>query len=114
MVIRTERGWAGHYCCAHKCLFKRNTLLTKDDTNIVVSTVGCKYYKEGVIQTIGEFHYYETMVFYANDTEYRDADISKQLDQYIDTLNELNDVKANDMHENMVCVITNALKKGEI
>ena len=79
-VIRIERGWAGHFICADSCLFRRNTLLQKGRTRIVVSTVGGMR-NNGKMETIGAFgRYYETMAFKAQKQgPYWEADVTKQL-----------------------------------
>ena len=115
-VIRQERGWAGHFICANRCRFRRNTLLTYNDIRIVVSTVGLMVC-DGKIETIGHNRYFETMAFHAdkNDNRYFDADVSKQV--YFDSewaIAEPNaDDRANEMHEAVVLEITNKLLAGE-
>ena len=115
-VIRQERGWAGHFICANRCRFRRNTLLTYKDIRIVVSTVGLMEC-DGKIETIGHNRHFETMAFHAdkNDKRYFDADVSKQV--YFDSewaIAEPNaDDRANEMHEAVVLEITNKLLAGE-
>lgn len=107
-VKRTERGWAGHFICSDRCLFRRNTLLEYEDTKIVVSTVGgmmVENHGKREIDTVGNERYYETMAFLSDkkDTVYNDIDVRKQV--YLDCnwkLNEIDDLKANEMHENAV------------
>lgn len=79
-MIRTERGWAGHFICADSCFFRRNTLLECGDDRIVVSTVG-SYRTKGKIETIGaDGRYYETMAFKAyKNGPYWEAHVSEQL-----------------------------------
>ena len=107
-VKRTERGWAGHFICADRCLFRRNTLLEYEDTKIVVSTVGgmmVENYGKKRLDTVGHERYYETKAFHSDpsDTQYHDIDVEREI--YLDcewALNEIDDNKANDMHENAV------------
>ena len=82
----TERGWAGHFILAHKCTFHRNTLLEKGDVKIVVSSVGrmlpTRRNKDGILdetklEEISAGRYYETMVFFAEDDKWQDADASR-------------------------------------
>lgn len=116
-VTRTERGWAGHYICSHRCLFRRNTLLSYKNINIVVSTVGALWF-EGKIEIIYPDRYYETMAFHSKEDDhiYHDVDTNRPVDfdsQW--TISNLNaDVEANDMHETVVEEITNKLLKEEI
>jgi hypothetical protein len=115
-VIRTERGWAGHFILAHDCEFRRNTLLEYKDIKIVVSSVGC-WRHNGTIEQIGYKRYYETMAFYSdlNDKRYYDADVSKQINFDSEwSINEKDaDDKANEMHETIVQKITTKLLAGE-
>jgi hypothetical protein len=116
-VKRTERGWAGHFCCASDCMFRRNTLLEYGDKKWIVSTVGCQapYYKKGEIISIGDRRWYETMAFEAINTDgYLDADVTKEIEfnsewcicgetwEEVMEKYEHPDLAANDMHEKVV------------
>src|SRR5574343_553950 len=128
-VTRTERGWAGHFCAAASCLFRRNTLLECGKVKIVVSTVGLMqnslYGRKDItpysitknrFDTIGLNRYYETMAFHANpeDTRYHDIDVTRQVNfdsQWaIGTLDA--DDKANLMHEAVAEEISQKMAKG--
>lgn len=116
-VSRTERGWAGHFICANRCRFRRNTLLAYNDIKIVVSTVGLMEIDKGKFETIGYNRYFETMAFHANanDKRYNDIDVRKQV--FFDSdwaISEIDaDDRANEMHEAVVAEITERLLKGE-
>lgn len=106
MVKRTERGWAGHFICSYRCQFRRNTLLEYEGVFIVVSTVGrMEYTGDPMLDTVGRDSYYETMAFYSDtsDLKFHDIDVERQIHLDCDwTLNEIDDNKANDMHEKAV------------
>ena len=117
-IIRTERGWAGHFICANDCRFRRNTLLECGAIKIVVSTVGNLVLSPATkVETIGYDRYYETMAFHSNkaDIRYHDADVSREVDFDSDRSIGLEDAddKANDMHEAVVAEITAKLEAGE-
>jgi len=118
-VLRQERGWAGHYYCADKCLFRRNTLLTYNNIRIVVSTVGAMVLNDKIV-IIGLNGYYETMAFHSDPTDkrYYDADVSKRIHfNSKRTITEPDtdaDIEANEMHETVVTEITNRLLAGDI
>ena len=65
MNTKKERGWAGHFCAAADCKYRRNTLITYPDrTGVVVSSVGCYIPLHAeCVDTIGYKRYYETMAF---------------------------------------------------
>jgi hypothetical protein len=116
-VTRTERGWAGHFICANRCRFRRNTLLEYKDIKIVVSTVGLMENLAGnKFDTIGHERYFETMCFHADPTDkrYKDIDVQKEISFESNwSLNEIDaDDKANEMHENVVNEITSGLLIG--
>ena len=125
MVKRTERGWAGHFCGATDCLFRRNTLLECRRKRVVVSTVGQYHPKDmSRLEQIGFNRYYETMAFKAKKSgPYWDADVSKEIEftsewqinaSNPEELPEDVDNLANDMHEQVVKEITELLEKGAI
>lgn len=113
----TERGWAGHFCGAFACKFRRNTLIEYGDERIVVSTVGSYWYRNKV-EVLGSDRYYETMAFPAiKEGVYWEADIKAGELSFnsrwgIDFINEKTDALANDMHENVVSEFINVLKEG--
>jgi len=120
----TERGWAGHFICANRCRFRRNTLVEYGDIKIVVSTVGLmedwkgdKYNTEK-FETIGFERYYETMCFYANqdDTKYYDANVSREVSFDSEwAIGEIDkEVEANVMHDTVVREICSKLKSGDL
>ena len=121
-VKRTERGWAGHFICAHRCRFRRNTLLEAGDTRIVVSTVGLmedplsKGDNPGFSE-IGYNRHFETMAFHAQyDGRYWDADVTRgelRFDSEWAIPEPDADDRANDMHEAVVHEISDRLAAGE-
>jgi len=119
-VIRTERGWAGHFICSNRCQFRRNTLLECENIKIVVSTVGLVtgFKDKSKYAKIGMDHYYETKAFHAQEQDgYYDIDVSQEI--YFDSNCQINDIyvesdlDANDMHEIVVAEITKKLENGE-
>ncbi len=119
LIKRTERGWAGHFICASRCRFRRNTLLEYKNIKIVISTVGLMESfdnKENKFEEVGLNRYFETMVFHANlnDTRYYDIDVEKQIsfdsNWFISEIDA--DDKANIMHKNVINEISENLLQG--
>ena len=119
-VKRTERGWAGHFCCSSSCKFRRNTLLECDDIQIVVSTVGAMCNDKGKLEEIGLNRHYETMAFLVDKSTgpYKDADVSREI--FFESNGALKwhkkgyiDNEANEMHEAVVNELTRILEQGK-
>jgi hypothetical protein len=119
-VKRTERGWAGHFCCANRCLFRRNTLLEYKAYKVIISTVGSLHSynnQDKEYEEIAIGRYFETKAFHASwDGRYYDADIERPIDfNSAWAISELDaDDKANNMHEAVVDEIIDKLMSGEI
>jgi hypothetical protein len=116
-VTRTERGWAGHFICADRCRFRRNTLLECGDVRIVVSTVGLmKHPGEEAFSEVGYQRHFETMAFHAHRVagRYWDADESREVtfDSPSQIADQDADDLANDMHEAVVVELTSKLEQG--
>ncbi len=119
-IRRYERGWAGHFICAARCKFRRNTLLECGAVRIVVSTVGAMedYSREGEFDSVGLNRYYETMAFHAmKDGCYWDADVTRRVcfeaNWALEKITDTSDEEANAMHEAVVEEIAGKLSRGE-
>jgi hypothetical protein len=123
-VTTEERGWAGHFCLADRCNFRRNTLVSYGDKRIVVSTVGFCVLdpnKSTKAEEIGVDRFYETMMFVARlDMEiYWDADVSRQINApsgvpwSLGEQERDSDKKANEMHEQNVQWVVENIKALE-
>ena len=123
----TERGWAGHFICSDRCLFRRNTLLEYKDRKWIVSTAGAFRNRENKMDSIGHRRWYETMAFEAiEDRGYIEADIMKQIyfdsewgiwgdswEEVCDNCNGTPDNVANDMHDRVVSELIDKIKEQE-
>lgn len=106
-VKTTERGWASHFICANRCTFHRSTLIEYKGVQIVVSSVGAFLahpLTDSKPTTIGCERYYETMVWFADDTEFKDANVEKgELDFACPEVPiPWDEINANNIHDNMV------------
>lgn len=122
-VIRTERGWAGHFICANACRFRRNTLLEYKDKKWVVSTVGRMVITDTKtnklkFDTIGAGNrYYETMAFVGSEIEkgYIDANVEEPIDfesnWAINDIKDDSEQRANEMHEKVVEELMQKIKE---
>lgn len=126
-VKRTERGWAGHFICANRCRFRRNTLLEGGGFRIVVSSVGLMEKWIGDprqdknvrgFEEVGINRHYETLVFYAEPppSRYFDADVTREIAvsapwciKNIDA-----DDKANEMHDAVVEEMIERMSNGKV
>lgn len=119
-VRRTERGWAGHFCGADRCRFRRNTLLQCGKARIAISTVGRMMdasQPEHSTQ-IGWQRFYETMAFHAEKFGgYWDANVHREVHfkskWAIPTIDGSSDLEADKMHEAVVAEIARRLLNGE-
>lgn len=104
-VKTTERGWASHFIGASRCRFHRNTLIEYNGIVIVVSTVGAMVVdREPKPIPIGYNRYYETMVWYANNTEFQDAEVSREQLDFDCPQKPIpwDEINANNIHDSMV------------
>jgi hypothetical protein len=124
-VVLKERGWGGHFCCANRCGFRRNTLATLLDDDgvvqaeVVVSTVGLlQLSHDSEIEEVGLGRYFETMAFWAraSDVRYHDADVSREIRFNSPwSINVVDaDDRANAMHDVVVEEIAGSLMAGSL
>ena len=122
----TERGWPGHFICADRCLFRRNTLLEYNDKKWVISTVGVFRNREGEIDSVGHCRWYETVAFKAKEEHgYIEADVEKEIsfdsewciwgnswEEVFKKCNDTPDNAANDMHDKVVSELIDKIKES--
>ena len=118
-VRRTERGWAGHFCCSYRCEYHRNTLLEYNGMKVVVSTVGRlrKDMISGAYEDLGYKRYFETMAFMADeDDKYNDADVDReiQFDAKWCLPSPDMELEADAMHEDVVKELSKRLVDGTL
>lgn len=116
-VKRTERGWAGHFCCADRCLFRRNTLLEYGGLKVVVSTVGRMLNLKGDdFEMIGRGRHFENRVFMSCGNKWDDIDSGNPVSfkSERDLPEPDMELEANEMHENVVKEITGYLLAGTL
>ena len=118
-VKRTERGWAGHFCCSYRCEYHRNTLLEYNGTKVVVSTVGRlrKDMFSDTYEDLGYKRYFETMAFMAyEDDKYNDADVEReiQFDAKWSLPSPDMELEADAMHEDVVIELSKRLVDGTL
>lgn len=116
-VKRTERGWAGHFCCADRCLFRRNTLLEYDGKKVVVSTVGRMMSLDGKsFEMIGRDRFFETMAFMSCGNRWDDIDSGKpvRFESKWTLPSPDMEIEANEMHEAVVKEIDGYLLAGTL
>lgn len=78
-ITKTERGWAGHFICADRCRYHRNTLLTNGARHLVVSSVG-NLVIDRKIDSVGHERWYETMVWRGHqDGPYIEMDVDHEV-----------------------------------
>ena len=117
-VKRTERGWAGHFCCSYRCEYHRNTLLEYNGTKVVVSTIGrLRDATRGAFAELGYGSFFETMAFMANeDDKYNDADVERELsfDAKWCLPSPDMELEADAMHEDVVIELSKRLVDGTL
>ena len=69
-VMRTERGWASHYCNNFTCGYRRSTLLEFGKQRVIVSSVGREYNDKNEIRPLVAMSnpIYESMIFPARES----------------------------------------------
>ena len=118
----TYRGWPGHFCCGHRCVFHLNTLIEYGKKKIVVSTVGLMLDPMNEDKNkikygeIGIGRYFETMAFEAEKKgEFGDANVQKQISfDSPSSWGLKEELKANNGHIKVVEEIVDKLKKSTI